>query len=235
MALEKEQFLRKLEGEVDRHPALNHPFLKRCQNETTIESARLFAINYYQYSKDFYRLMAGTISVIPDEQTREPLILNLFQGGGNDDIAKTHPALFRVFIKALGLSMDEVKKHGMIPEIAAYYDTAWAIIRDGHWLEALAAISVGVENPVPRFYTPIVTGLRKLKTFKDGDLIFFDAHIELDKEHYAKAREVLVPWATTEENQGLIRKGVMRILDARAIVWDGLERVLFKAKEPSRF
>jgi pyrroloquinoline-quinone synthase len=223
----KEAFIAQLEKEVNEHPALSHPFLDRCATEMTVERARLFARHYYQYSKDFYRLMAGLISVIPDEVTREPLLLNLFQGGGSDDLTMTHPALFRVFQRALGLTPEEVDNTVPIAEICAYNAVAWMIVREGHWLEALAATSVAAENPIPRFFTPIVKGLRSLGIFKDPDLIFFDAHIVLDIEHYAKAKAVLVPWATTAENQAHMRRGIQRLLTARVLLWDGMERLMF--------
>ncbi len=226
------RFFDQLEQEIKKHPALNHPFLERIfEGEMTLQRARVFGTHYYRYSKDFYRFMAAIISRIPDEVTREPLLLNLFQGGGENNLDSSHPALFRKFLCALGVEESEIGTGDPLPEISVYMDCFWRLCRDGHFLEALGALGPGTEMVIPHIFKKIVAGLRKLPELSDNDLTFFDAHIELDIEHYAKAKEVLLFHASEEENQVLIKKGAFRILDARKIVWDGLERVCFGGKE----
>ena len=228
MTLTADKFFDQLEQDIMKHPALNHPFLERISEaEMTLQRARIFGIHYYRYSKDFYRFMAVTISRIPDEVTREPLLLNLFQGGGENNLDSSHPALFRKFLSALGVEKSEIGTGDPLPEISVYMNCFWRLCRDRHFLEALGAIGPGTEMVIPHIFKKIVAGLRKLPELSDNDLIFFDAHIELDIEHYAKAKAVILLHAAQEENQNLIKKGAYRILDARKIVWDGLERICF--------
>lgn len=94
-------------------------------------------------------------------------------------------------------------------------------------MEALGEIGPGTEMVIPHFFKNIVAGLIKLAELSINNLSFFDAHIELDIEPYAKAKEVILLHAAQEENQNLIKKGAYRILDARKIVWDSLERICF--------
>ncbi len=228
MTLTADKFFDQLEQDIMKHPALSHPFLERIsEGEMTLQRARIFGTHYYYYSQHFYRFMAMVISRIPDEITREPLLLNLFQGGGENNLELSHPALFRKFLEALGVEKSEIDSVEPLPEISVYMDCFWRICQDGNFLEALGAIGPGTEMVIPHIFKKIVAGLIKLPELSINDLSFFDAHIELDIEHYAKIKEVILLHAAQKENQNLIKKGAYRILDARKIVWDGLERICF--------
>lgn len=153
MTLTAEKFFNQLEQDIIRHPALNHPFLERTsQGEMTLQRARIFGTHYYRYSQHFYRFMAATISRIPDEVTREPLLLNLFQGGGENNLERSHPALFRRFLRALGVEESEMATGEPLPEICLYMDCFWRLCRDGHFLEALGAIGPGTEMVIPHLF-----------------------------------------------------------------------------------
>ncbi len=62
----------------------------------------------------------------------------------------------------------------------------------------------------------------------EDDVLFFSAHIELDVEHAEGIKESLLPFAQSEDHQELMRFGAIDFLDARCVLWDGLERASFQ-------
>lgn len=219
-------FFEDLNSYVLESPVVKHPFLtKFSKGAFSREQIREFALQYYQYSGNFYRFMAYLCAIVPDEATREPLILNLYQGGGENNLEATHPALFRRFMKALGLKEDRIAAARPIPEVSLFVDRYFKIVRDGHYIAALGAIGPATECVVPDIYRQMVPNFRKLD-LADDDIVFFSAHIHLDQEHGDNMLEVLAPLATTRENRALIRAGVDAVIEARKVLWDGLLRHL---------
>ncbi|MEK7241544.1 MAG: iron-containing redox enzyme family protein, partial [Planctomycetota bacterium] len=76
-------FVESLKKEVHAHSAMTHSFLKKFgEGKIKPEGPKIFAEQYYQYSKHFSRYLAAVISIIPDEPAREPLIKNLYEEYG---------------------------------------------------------------------------------------------------------------------------------------------------------
>lgn len=222
-----EKFLENLKKEVHAHPCMNHPFLTKFgEGKIKPEGPRVFAEQYYQYSKHFSRYLASVISIIPDEPAREPLIKNLYeeyggraeeQRGMNLDLV--HANIFRRFCEATGADLVNAEP---IPETSLFVERYFNLPKL-HYIEAIAALGPGTEYIVPYIYKPIFEGLKKMG-YKKDDLLFFEAHITLDVEHGENIWHSLEPYAEMEENHELIRRGTKYMLDARQVLWNGLER-----------
>jgi pyrroloquinoline quinone (PQQ) biosynthesis protein C len=221
-------FVESLKKEVHAHPAMNHSFLKKFgEGKIKPEAGKIFAEQYYQYSKHFSRYLAAVISIIPDEPAREPLIKNLYEeyGGRAEekrgmDLELVHANIFRRFCKAAGANLETTK---ILPETSLFVERYFHI-KELHFVDALGALGPGTEYIVPYIYKPIYDGLKK-KGYKEDDLLFFSAHISLDVEHGENIWESIAPYTKSSENQERIRSGAMYVLDARKVLWDGLERV----------
>lgn len=220
-------FIESLKKDVLAHPALNHSFLKKFNNkQIKPEGPKIFAEQYYQYSKHFSRYLAAVIAVIPDEPARQPLIKNLFEEyGGRVEEQKgmnlelLHANLFRRFCEAARANL---KTAIPLPETSLFVER-YLHLNSLHFLEALGALGPGTEFAVPYFYEPIYNGLKKMG-YKEDVLLFFSAHINLDVEHGENIWESIEPYINNTENQERIRRGAMHVLDARKVLWDGLER-----------
>ncbi|MCQ4574152.1 MAG: iron-containing redox enzyme family protein [Candidatus Brocadiales bacterium] len=214
-----------LEEEIREHPALNHPFLEKFrQGKLSLDRIRIFARQYYLYSRWFGRYLSAIVANIPDERPRTLLIKNLYQEYGEGNTNNSHPAIFRRFMKALRLDSREVEECEPLPEMHLFIHEYLYICQGGHFLKALGAIGPGTESIVPYIYRPIYEGLKKEPSLKEEDIEFFALHITLDVEHSANIKEALLEYARSERNQALIRQGAMTVLSARTVLWNGLER-----------
>ncbi len=220
-------YIESLKKEIHQHPAMTHSFLKKFgDGKIKPEAGKVFAEQYYQYSKHFSRYLAAVISIIPDEAARQPLIKNLYEeyGGRAEegkemDIELLHANIFRKFCKSAGANLETAKP---FPETSLFVERYFHL-HELHFVEALGALGPGTEYIVPYIYKPVYEGLKK-KGFKEDDLLFFSAHINLDVEHGENIWDSIEPYTKTPENQELVRKGAIYILDARKVLWDGLER-----------
>ena len=105
------EYLESLEEEIRLHPAMNHPFLNKFSSgKLTLDRIRIFARQYYLYSRWFAMYVAAVIANMPDERPRAHLIKNLYQEYGEGNPEWTHPAIFRRFLKALRLDAAEVER-----------------------------------------------------------------------------------------------------------------------------
>lgn len=230
MAKSAEQFFKELNAECQGHIAVKgHPFLKKfAAGDVSPDGIKKFAEQYYLFSRWFTRYLSAVIFNIPDEDTRRPLVQNLWEEVGlkdRKDRKGSHPNLFRRFVKAAGVDMPCLEETDALPCTRVFIDEYLFMCRDSHFLESMGALGPGTEAVVPHFYGPIWEGLKKSGQFSRDDIFFFEAHIELDVEHGRNIQDAITSYADDEYNQKLIAGGARKILDVRTILWDGLENV----------
>ncbi|MCP4268019.1 MAG: iron-containing redox enzyme family protein [Candidatus Brocadiaceae bacterium] len=235
MAVSASDFVDKLQEDCLNHKALNHSYLKRFENkELEKDHVKLFAEQYYCFSRHFARYLAALVAITPDEGARAPLIKNLGEEYGarqeenqDMDAERTHPAIFRAFLRSVGIdtSPEALAAIKPLPETKLFVDK-YLNIRFLNYIEAFGALGPGTEYIVPQMYTLVREGCRGAGLSED-DVLFFSAHIELDVEHAEGIKESLLPFAQTKDHQEIMRFGAMDFLDARVVLWDGLERASF--------
>src|SRR3989338_11037775 len=101
-------FVDKLQEDCLNHPAMKHSYLKKFNNrKVNKKQVKLFAEQYYCFSRHFSRYLAALVAITPDEASRAPLIKNLHEEYGgrqeaNQDMnaERTHPAIFRAFLRS---------------------------------------------------------------------------------------------------------------------------------------
>jgi pyrroloquinoline-quinone synthase len=80
------------------HPLWNHEFLLKCRKgQLTLLEVRVLAVQMYQFSKNFNRILAGIMSCCPDTSAQLVILENLYDEMGNGDPDRSHPELFRRF------------------------------------------------------------------------------------------------------------------------------------------
>lgn len=224
---DQDEFLEQLKRDVFSHEAVNHPFLERfSKGGLSQEQIKIFSIHYYKHAKMFSHYIANIIPKIPHEWDRMLMVKNLMDEYGNLDLTKTHPALFRKFLKALGLEKKDWKKIEPIPEVTNFVDRLTMLTRYEPFLIGLGAAGPGVEWVIPTMFTKIVDGLKKSIPIKDDDMEYWTSHIILDVEHGEAATKILTNYLHGEDSEDMVRKGAMKSLEARKILWDGFERLL---------
>ncbi|MCW8130087.1 MAG: iron-containing redox enzyme family protein [Planctomycetota bacterium] len=225
------EFMAQLDREIHAHPFLTDPFVRNLSEPGRVsrEQARRFAIAYYPHIFRTRLYQANALGICPDERVQYVLAEILYDEYGEGDFARTHPAVYRKFLDALGVPAAEQSIEPAFPELVLYVDAMMRLTQSGDWLAAAAAVGIASEWPIPSLYGAFLKGLRTVPGLKEDDLELFVSHIGIDEEHSAMMREALLPHAEGPEGQARIRSGVRANLDARRVMMQGLYREVFES------
>ena len=227
-------FLERLKREVIGHPALTHPFLERFgDGDVGAEGVRVFAVQYYRHVRVSRLYLAALISNCGhDEALQLALAEVLFDEYGGLDPGETHPALYRRFLGALGMSEVEWEEPETLPEIRLYISAHRELSGHPDFRLGLGALGPASEWPVPPIYVRLAEGLKKSTGLPEAALEIFTSHVTMDVTHARIMMDAIAPYATSEEGQRRVRKGAMRSLDARSVMLDGLYRAVYEEPVP---
>lgn len=228
------EFMQRLKREVIGHPALTHPFLARFGDGDASEAGvRTFAIQYYRHVRVSRLYLAALISGCRDDEGLQLALAGiLFDEYGHLNPEETHPALYRRFLRALGISEEEWKAPRTLPEIELYIETHYALCRNPDVRLGLGALGPASEWPVPPIYVRLSEGLKRAAGLPDVALEIFTSHVTMDVEHARIMMDAVAPYAEDEEGQRKVREGAMRSLDARSVMLDGLYKAVYGEPVP---
>jgi pyrroloquinoline-quinone synthase len=228
------EFLERLKREVIGHPALVHPFLERFgEGDASEEGVRTFAIQYYRHVRVSRLYLAALISNCDhDEKLQLALAEILFDEYGHLNPGETHPALYRRFLTALGITEEEWEAPPTLAEIQLYISAHRELTRDPDVRPGLGALGPASEWPVPPIYLRLVEGLKKAADLPNEALEIFTSHVTMDVTHARIMMEAVAPYAEDEEGQKRVREGTMRSLDARSVMLDGLYKAVYGEPAP---
>jgi pyrroloquinoline-quinone synthase len=234
-----DSFLKTLEEEISLHEAVRHSFLKRFAKEPlSLGQIQTFGLQHYQLVKVFLTYMTNLQARMLD-----PEIKRLFRKVFDDEFGvvthrppsvgqatffRSHPALYRNFLKAIGLRHETWGPVKLLPETAYYIEKHKEITREHDILVGLGAVGPGHEFSIPIMFEYLVSGLKKNTTLKEDEFDYFTLHIEEDQEHAKVFNEVMGRLCSSEEDLWKVRKGALLSLTLRKHFWDGLERVVFQ-------
>lgn len=226
--VEAETFVTTLEAEIRQHEAVRHPFLARFATEPlTLKQIQTFGLQHYQLVKVFVNYMTNLLPKIPDPDAAE-LFRHVFDDEfGQHTIFRSHPALYRNFLRALGLKDEDWGRVALLPETSAYIAFHLTLTREGDFLTGLGAIGPGHEFSIPLMFEDLLTGFRRNTSVTEDDLEYFTMHIIEDKDHAEIFNTLILRHAQTEDGRRKIRGGVMQCLEARRRFWAGCQRVVF--------
>lgn len=232
--LDSEEFLGRLKREVIGHPTLVHPFLERFgEGDASEEGVRTFAIQYYRHVRVSRLYLASLISnCCHDEQLQLALAEILFDEYGRLNPQETHPALYRRFLAALGLTEEEWEAPSTIPEIQLYISGHRQLTRHPDIRLGLGAMGPASEWPVPPIYVRLTEGLKKATDLADEDLEIFTSHVTMDVTHARIMMDAISSYTGDQEGQKVVREGTMLSLDARSVMLDGLYKAVYGEAAP---
>ncbi len=221
-------FIQSLEEEALHHEAVQHPFLLRFASDALTQTQiQTFGLQHYQLVKVFLNYMTNTLPNIPDKDAAD-LFRKVFDDEfGQYTIFRSHPALYRNFLKAMGLKDEDWGKVPILPETAQFIEEHIQLTRGKDFLYALGAVGPGHEFSIPTMFTYIVSGLKKSTSLTDEQMEYFACHIEQDVEHAKVFYQLISRHVETEEGQTRLREGTMHSLALRKNFWDGLNRTVF--------
>lgn len=221
-------FVEALRDEVLRHPAVTHPFLQR------FAQGGLAAWQLWGYASQHYRLVCFFTAYLEAlrKRTPDPEIQRLVQEILEEEymrlqqFERSHPALYRRFMRAAGFQEGEWDQVPELPATRAFIVTHLDMTLRS-WLETLGAVGPGHEWAIPRMFPPLVLGIERSVALDPSALEYFRLHIDLDVKHGHMLEEGLLRWAGSEANREEIRRGALRSLEARAAFWGALGEQVF--------
>lgn len=227
--MDAEAFLADLEAEVRAHPALRHPFLRRFA-EGGLGRLQLwaFGLQHYQLVRIFTAYLEALLASVPDPPVRDWIHRVLEDEFARPDAYhRSHPALYRRFLRALGLEPRDWDGAAPLPETRAFLARHLELTSLRHYLVGLGAVGPGHEWSIPVMFGHLVEGLRRSGVPEEA-LGYFTLHITQDLEHARLLRAALARSAGDPGNQARILEGARASLEARARFWDALYRVVFE-------
>lgn len=189
------------------HPAVTHQFLRRfAAGGLTRWQIWGYASQHYHLVCFFTAYLEAIASRTPDAEVRR-LLGDILEDEymRPQSFERSHPALYRRFLRAVGFGEGEWDQVPLLPATRAFVqlhiDMTWR-----SWLEALRAVGPGHEWAIPLMFPYLVQGVERSLPLDPTALEYFWLHINLDVEHGKALEESLLRWATTAENQEDIRR-----------------------------
>jgi pyrroloquinoline-quinone synthase len=221
-------FVQSLREEVMRHPAVTHPFLQR------FAQGGLAPWQLWGYASQHYRLVCSFTAYLEalTKRTPDQEIQRLVQEILEEEYMRpqhfdrSHPALYRGFMRAVGFQEAEWDRIPALPATDAFVVMHLDMTLRS-WLETLGAVGPGHEWAIPHMFPPLVRGIERSVALDSSALEYFRLHIDLDVAHGHVLEMCLIRWATSEANRNEIRRGALRSLEARAAFWSTLAEQLF--------
>ena len=222
------EFVRRLRAAVEEHPAVRHPFLRRFAD------GRLARWQIWGYASQHYHLVSFFPSYLEAvaARTPDPAVRHVLREIVEEErmrpraFERSHAALYRRFLRAIGFPEGEWERVTLLPETQAFVTTHLDLMHRS-WLLGLGALGPGHELAIPRMFGYLVDGLERSLELDREALEYFHLHIDLDVTHGRILEEALARWATRDETQEEIRRGAHTSLEARAAFWSALETQLF--------
>lgn len=244
-ALEPDAFIREITSMVvGSGPANIGPFYERLLAGTIpLEGMRDWVKQWYFDARTFPSVIAQiTANCTYFYDARQFFGANLAEELGEFDPAREHPVLVRQLGRAFGVSDEELEFVEPYPETLLYVEYRQHLVRDHHWLEAVAAGSLAIELTIPGRFRKIARALSKQFNLNDEALEVFRIHagderLELnyggDHKHSGEAIGLLHKYARTAELQERVRLAIWRSIEARKVYQWGLFRHIVLAREPA--
>ncbi len=215
------EFLEQLDAIINERHMLQHPFYQMWNHGTlTKDMLREYAQEYYHQVFHFPTYVSAThAACAEDMEVRQMLLENLMEeehGEGN------HPALWRRFGKALGLSADEIQSREYLPHTKESVRILKTLSKNDNPAVGLAAL-YAYESQIPEVSTTKIDGLKKHYNMDNEDaLIFFTVHEHADEIHREVTRDALVRICRTEDQQVRALDSAREAADAINLLLDGV-------------
>ena len=206
---------------IQKHHLLKHPFYMAWSEGTLAkESLQLYAEQYYQHVRAFpenLRQLAGRagghLGLLIQDNLDEEL-----------DPLAPHPALWRHFAEAVGVSPERLSEAHPLPGVARLLDAYDEVSSQGTFAQAVAAFYV-YEAQVPETAAEKKSGLAKFYGVSEPNAIaYFTVHEDADVRH----RNAWRGWLADQGDEDSF--GVMCVAErSLKALWGALDAVYPKS------
>lgn len=212
-----ESFMVWLKEKIYSHRVNHSPLFNLFdKDDLSVDEVRFFLANYRVNMQRFHLHVAAYSLVVPFEM-REELYHNLYDEFGQGDFTKAHPNLFEPLMDYFGGAHDEDINAETCHLLNTKISLCW--FADGlHY--GLGGMG-GLELSIPMQQRRVLAHLRR-RGVSEKLLEFFVVHCELDEDHGDGWFAAGMPYMATHDDFQKVFIGAMRMLEARAGVYDGV-------------
>ncbi|TXL80282.1 iron-containing redox enzyme family protein [Vineibacter terrae] len=184
---------------------------------------------HFHYVSLFPQWCATVYGDCPAEDVRAFIAENIMEEEGmvgqEGFPAIKHTELLLDFGEHCGMGRDEIRNAQLngelLPETLGLQ--SWCYRQSQrHYVEAMAALLVGLESQVPQIYSRTTPPLLEKYGFTQDEVVFFTLHIVADAEHGERGFEILERHATTPELRSACLRLVREATLMRRLYLDGL-------------
>lgn len=188
----------------------------------------------YLYVRPFKRFLSAIHSNCDDPDAEAFLIENLWEEVGEGRPGRDHPSIMRRLVLACGVAPEEVDRLEPDPDTAAVVERFHRLCREAWWVEALAAVGIGVEGSflarpgrdIPPAALGLAPVLRERYGLSEEEVEFFSLHSVDDVEHSQRAMEIIRRHTSTPESR---RRVIERVREAAGALTGWMEAVMAAA------
>lgn len=214
-----------LKARISSHRVNHSPLFDLFDNDDlSAEEIRFFLANYRVNMQRFHLHVAAYSLVVPFEM-REELYHNLHDEFGQGDFSKAHPNLFEPLMESFGGAREDDINAETCHLLNTKINLCW--FADGlHY--GLGGMG-GLELSIPLQQRRVLAHLRR-RGLSEALVEFFVVHCELDEDHGDGWFAAGMPHMKTHEDFQKVFAGAMRMLEARAGVYDGILASMLSAR-----
>ncbi len=212
-----EVFMPWLKERISQHRVNHHPLFDLFdRDDLSDEEVRYFLANYRVNMQRFHLHVAAFSLIVPFEM-REELYHNLYDEFGQGNFAEAHPNLFEPLMNYFGGAREE----DINPETCNLLNTKINLCWFADGLHYGIGGMGALELAIPLQQRRVLAHLRR-RGLSEDMVKFFVVHCELDEDHGEGWFAAGMPYMHTSEDLQKVFSAAMRMLEARAGVYDGI-------------
>ncbi|WP_224364187.1 TenA family transcriptional regulator [Hyalangium versicolor] len=227
--LSEAQFRRELGKALKSKSTLAHPILMELfQPKKNPQLLRLFGMNTYPLTRMFERYVAALFYNCPAPSFRRNLASNLYEEvTGALSQTDGHLELMQKFLRALGISNEEMERAEPLPETRELLEFRRKLCEDpARYHMGAAAVMIASEGQTIQKESGVAPhkAIAALYGLSEDDIQFFSVHAEEDVDHVREGFDIVCAVCTTEKMQ---QEAIATVRDTVELFWrhyDGIQR-----------
>lgn len=212
-----EEFLTWLKIRISQHRVNQHQLFDYFDDDDLSDEELRYFLANYRINMQRFHLHVAAYSLFVPFKMREELYDNLYDEFGQGNFEEAHPNLFEPLMDHFG----GAKAEDCNPETAHLLNTKMNLCWFADGLESGLGGMGALELSIPAQQKHILAHLRR-KGLSEELVKFFVIHCELDEEHGDGWFDAGMPYIKTQDQFQKTFTSAMRMLEARAGVYDGV-------------
>jgi pyrroloquinoline quinone (PQQ) biosynthesis protein C len=211
------EFVTWLKQEIAKHRVNFHPLFDLFDNDDVNDEEMRYFLSNYRVNMQRFHLHVAAYSLIVPFEMREELYENLHDEFGEGDFSGAHPNLFEPLMNHFGGATENDWNAETFNLLNTKMNLCWFADGMFYGMGGMGAL----ELSIPAQQTRILSNLRR-QGLSEKLVKFFVVHCELDESHGDGWFAAGQPYLKTRKDFSQTYTGAMRMLEARAGVYDGV-------------